>query len=85
MFTTYILTVNLISFLLFGLDKRRAKQSRWRIPEKTLFILALVGGTPGALAGMRLFRHKTRHRAFALGLPVILLVQLLLAYYYYYM
>lgn len=85
MFTTYILTVNLISFLLFGLDKRRAKQSRWRIPEKTLFTLALVGGTPGALAGMRLFRHKTRHRAFALGLPVILLVQLLLAYYYYYM
>ncbi|WP_407638047.1 DUF1294 domain-containing protein [Desulfotruncus alcoholivorax] len=85
MFATYILTVNLITFLLFGLDKRRAHNGRRRIPEKTLFALALAGGAPGALAGMRFFRHKTRHRTFTLGLPAILLVQLLMAYYYYFM
>ena len=82
--TIYLLTVNLVAFILFGLDKRRAKRGEWRIPEKTLYTLALAGGTPGALAGMRFFRHKTRHYTFTLGLPAILLVQLLLIYYYYY-
>jgi len=84
--TIYLLAVNLISFFLFGLDKQLAKHGRRRISEKTLFVSALAGGTPGGLAGMRLFRHKTRHRAFTLGMPAILLVQLLLlvCYYYYY-
>jgi len=70
--------VNLAAFLTFGADKLRAKRGRWRVPEKTLFLLALLGGGLGATLGMFVFRHKTRHWYFRLGLPAILLAQLAL-------
>ncbi|WP_347488592.1 DUF1294 domain-containing protein [Desulfoscipio sp. XC116] len=83
MLTTYLLVINLISFGLFGLDKYRARHRLFRIPKRTLFIIALAGGTIGTLAGIYLFRHKTRHLAFTIGIPSIMLLQILLALYFY--
>ena len=66
------MAMNLAAFAAMGIDKRRAKRGAWRIPEKTLFLLALAGGSAGALAGMYTFRHKTRHKKFVVGIPAIL-------------
>ena len=74
----YFALINLLAFLLMGADKRRARKEMWRIPEAHLFLAALLGGSPGAILGMQLFRHKTRHWYFRWGLPIILLLQLLL-------
>ena len=74
----YVIVSNLIGFLMMGIDKSRAKRHRYRIPEKTLFAAAILGGSIGVLTGMHLFRHKTQHRSFALGIPLILIVQLIL-------
>ena len=73
----YLVAVNLVALLMFGIDKLKARHSFWRIPEKTLILSALAGGSIGALSGMLLFRHKTRHKLFTIGLPLILLLQLL--------
>ena len=70
---------NLAAFALMGLDKRRARRDRWRISEKALFLFPLLGGALGGLAGMRLFRHKTRHWYFRFGFSALLLLQLALA------
>ena len=78
----WLLFVNLLGFVLFGLDKFRASRRKWRIPEAMLFLAALAGGSPGCIAGMLLFRHKTRHIQFRLGLPLILVTHLLLALYF---
>ena len=72
----YLLAVNLAAFCLFGADKRRARKDAWRVQEKTLFLAALLGGSVGALAGMRVFHHKTRKWDFRWGIPAILLLQL---------
>ncbi|MCI8582096.1 MAG: DUF1294 domain-containing protein [Dorea sp.] len=77
----YIVWSNLAAFLVYGLDKRRARQHQWRISERTLLGLALIGGSAGALAGMYLFRHKTKKLKFVVGVPVILAVQLILIYF----
>lgn len=77
----YLILMNLIAFALYGIDKRRAKQGAWRISEYTLLLVALLGGSLGALLGMRYFRHKTRHRKFRYGMPLILLLQLGLGLY----
>ena len=77
----YLIGINVLTFLLYGIDKWRAQRDRWRIPEDTLIWLAIVGGSIGALLGMYLFRHKTKHRKFTIGIPVILAVQLVLAYF----
>lgn len=77
----YLILMNLITFALYGIDKRRAKQGAWRISEYTLLLVALLGGSLGALLGMRYFRHKTRHRKFRYGIPLILLLQLGLGLY----
>ena len=69
---------NVAAFLVYGWDKLCAKQGRWRVPEKILLLLALVGGSVGSLAGMALFRHKTRHLKFRYGVPLILILQLCL-------
>lgn len=73
----YLEILNLLAFVAMGLDKARAKAGRWRIPEATLLALAVAGGSIGALAGMHLFRHKTRKPKFKYGLPVILTFQIL--------
>ncbi len=76
--TIYLLLVNAAAFLTFGEDKRRAKRREWRIPESTLMGLAAAGGSLGALAGMRFFHHKTRHRKFTAGVPALLIAQIAL-------
>lgn len=72
----YLSAVNLLTLVLMGLDKGKARRGARRIPEKTLFLTAAIGGSVGAIAGIFLFRHKTRHLSFVLGLPAILLAQL---------
>ena len=76
----YLGAMNLLCFLLMGADKSRARRGARRIPEATLLLFAILGGSVGGILGMLLFRHKTRHAAFALGLPLILLAQLALAW-----
>ena len=71
----YLLIINAAGFLLMLIDKVKAKKNLWRIPEKTLFLAAIFGGSTGSLAGMYLFRHKTQHPTFTLGMPLILAVQ----------
>lgn len=73
-FACYLPVVNLIAFVLMLVDKSRAKRRKWRIPERTLFGAALLGGCLGALLGMYLANHKTRHRLFAVGLPLLTVV-----------
>lgn len=73
----WLLVWNLAAFALMGVDKAKARRGRWRIPEKTLFLSALLGGSVGAVLGMSLFRHKTQHRSFRLGMPLILCLQVL--------
>ena len=81
-FAIYLIGINILTFLIFGADKWKAKRDKWRIPEDTLIWLAIVGGSVGALLGMYLFRHKTKHRKFQIGIPVILLVQAGLLYFF---
>lgn len=82
----YLLLMNLAGFLSMGLDKQKAKKQKMRIPEKTLFLFALLGGSFGSTIGMFYFHHKTRHWYFRLGFPLILLAQLFLLclYFIYY-
>lgn len=68
--------MNLAAFVAMGVDKRRAKRDAWRIRERTLFLLALFGGSVGAIAGMQIFHHKTRHWYFVIGMPAILVLQI---------
>ena len=79
----YLAVINIITFIMFGADKARAAKGRWRISEAALILAALLGGSIGALAGMRIFHHKTRHRKFTVGIPVILVLQIVLMALYY--
>ncbi|MCM1252576.1 MAG: DUF1294 domain-containing protein [Clostridium sp.] len=72
----YLVTVNLTGLIVMGVDKLRAKKRAWRIPEATLFVIALIGGSLGATIGMHLFHHKTRHWYFLFGMPAILVIQI---------
>ena len=74
----YVVAVNVVSFLMMGIDKRKAVKRAFRIPESTLFVLAIIGGSIGSIIGMHLFRHKTRHWYFLYGMPVILALQIIL-------
>lgn len=74
----YLIVVNLIGFALMGIDKYKAKKRAFRIPEATLFIIAVIGGSIGSIIGMYAFRHKTRHWYFVYGMPAILIIQILL-------
>lgn len=77
-FYIYLLLINAIGFLLMLSDKRKAIKKRWRIPERTLIGVSVLGGSIGTLMGMHLFRHKTRHLKFSIGIPVILAFQIVL-------
>lgn len=77
---SYFFLINLAGFAAMGMDKRKAIKGLWRIPEKTLFCLALCGGCLGSILGMQAFRHKTKHLSFRVGMPAILLLQAVIAY-----
>lgn len=77
----YILAINLIAFLAMGIDKLKAKKGAWRIPEQTLLSLVLLGGGIGGIAGMYLFRHKTKKPRFFIGFPAILVSEIILVIY----
>lgn len=77
----YLLLINAAGLLLMLLDKRKAIKKQWRIPEATLMTVAALGGSVGSLAGMYLFRHKTRHPKFTLGIPAILAAQILVCWF----
>lgn len=79
----YLCIVNIIAFLLYGLDKQKAKMNRWRIPEKVLLGVAVAGGSVGAFIGMRMFRHKTKKPKFYIGVPVIFLLQVAAIAYFF--
>lgn len=74
----YLAIINLIGFTIMGIDKLKARKRAWRIPESTLFVIAIIGGSPGTTIGMHLFHHKTRHWYFLYGMPAILFVQIAL-------
>lgn len=76
--TIYLVVINFISFILMGLDKKRAIRHQWRIAEKTLFMSAIIGGSIGSIVGMKFFRHKTKHKSFVIGMPIILLIQVVI-------
>lgn len=79
MITIYLIFINLLSFFLMGIDKSKAIHRKWRIPEKTLFLSALLFGSAGSIIGMYTFRHKTKHTTFIYGMPAIFILQLILA------
>lgn len=76
----YFIIITLIGLWSMWEDKKRAKRKQYRISEKTLFIIALLGGSIGSIAGMQLFRHKTKHWYFQIGMPLILILQILILY-----
>lgn len=73
----YLGLINLVGFLAMGIDKFKAKNNFWRTKEKTLFTIALVGGSIGSIIGMYTFRHKTKHKSFVFGMPTILVMQII--------
>ena len=77
----YLLAINIVSFFLYGIDKYKAKKGRWRISEATLLMMAVIGGSIGAWAGMRLWHHKTMHKKFKYGIPIIIIMQVSLVVY----
>ena len=79
----YLAGVNLTGFVIMGIDKWKAKKQAFRIPEATLFLIAIIGGSIGSLIGMYTFRHKTRHMTFVIGMPVILALQILILFLLY--
>lgn len=80
----YLLVINITTFFTYGLDKWKAKKSKWRIPEATLLWLAVAGGSVGALLGIKVWHHKTLHKKFIYGVPAIFIAQLALTTYLFY-
>lgn len=79
----YLLFINIITFMMYGIDKLKAKKGKWRISEATLLMMAIVGGSIGAWAGMRIWHHKTMHKKFQYGIPAIIIMQISLVVYLY--
>lgn len=77
----YLLTINAVTFIVYGIDKNKAKKAKWRISEATLLLLAVLGGSVGAWVGMKVWHHKTMHKKFKYGIPAILLIQIALMAY----
>lgn len=85
LYTTIIVilaVINIIGFIIVAIDKYKARKGLWRIPEKTLFLMAVLGGCIGVFVSMLLFRHKTKHLRFMVGIPAIFIIQILIAYYF---
>lgn len=81
--TIYLIAINIATFFVYGIDKWKARRSKWRIPESTLLTLAVLGGSIGAFLGMRTWHHKTMHNKFKYGVPLIINLQVVLAVYIY--
>ena len=79
----YLIIINIMTFVLFAVDKFRAVNRQWRIRESVLLGVSIVGGALGGLLAMQIFRHKTKTAVFKFGMPIILLIQIVLAYYLY--
>ncbi len=77
----YLLAINAVAFIVYGIDKYKAKKAKWRISESTLLLLAVLGGSVGAWMGMKVWHHKTMHKKFKYGIPAILLIQIALMTY----
>ena len=77
----YLLAINAVAFIVYGIDKYKAKKAKWRISESTLLLLAVLGGSVGAWMGMKVWHHKTMHKKFKYGIPAILLIQIALMAY----
>ena len=77
----YLLGINAVTFIVYGIDKYKAKKAKWRIPEATLLLLAVLRGSVGAWMGMKVWHHKTMHKKFKYGIPAILLIQIALMTY----
>ena len=77
----YLLAINAVTFIVYGIDKYKAKKAKWRISEATLSLLAVLGGSVGAWMGMKVWHHKTMHKKFKYGIPAILLIQIALMAY----
>ncbi len=77
-FLYYLIAINIITFLAFGIDKRKAEKGAWRIKESTLIALAAIGGSIGTLLGIKVFKHKTKHKKFTVGVPIIFILQVAL-------
>jgi len=81
----WLAVINIAAFVMAGIDKKRAKEHKWRIRESTLIGAAIVGGSLGLLLGMLVFRHKTKHPKFTIGVPIILIIQIILAVLYFFL
>ena len=79
----YLILINITGFAVMGVDKWKARKQAWRIPEKTLFLISILGGSIGSIAGMYTFHHKTKHWYFVIGMPLILIVQVAASCYIY--
>lgn len=77
----YFVCVNVLTFLVYGIDKLKARQGKWRISEATLLLFAVIGGSIGAWLGMRVWRHKTMHKKFKYGIPAILMIHIIIIGY----
>ena len=80
----YLAVINMVTFFMYGIDKWKAKKSKWRIPEATLLMMAVVGGSIGAWLGIKVWHHKTLHKKFRFGVPAIIIGQLAIIGYYLY-
>ncbi|MBM7597744.1 uncharacterized membrane protein YsdA (DUF1294 family) [Virgibacillus halotolerans] len=80
---TYVAGANIITFILMGVDKQKAIKHQYRIPERTFWLLSLIGGAFGSLIGMNVFRHKTKHRSFVIGMPILLIFNCIVVSYFF--
>lgn len=76
MFLYLVLIINVVTFIVYGIDKQKARRGKWRIPESTLLLLALMGGSIGAWFGLKMWRHKTKHRKFTICIPLFMILHL---------
>lgn len=82
-FWIYFAAVNIISFFIIAYDKHKARKAGWRVPEIRIFLIGLIMGAPGIYAGMQIFRHKTQHKKFVIGIPVLIILNVICIYLLY--